>query len=59
MNLEDAIYDMGQFDDAEQHFFSYTKSVEVFGYGRVQLALLSNQPRLQQSAQYGILSSYP
>jgi DNA-binding CsgD family transcriptional regulator len=59
MKIDDAIYDMGRAVDTGELFLSYSKAVEAFGYDRVLLALLSDHPRLQQSAQHGILSSYP
>jgi DNA-binding CsgD family transcriptional regulator len=59
MKIEDAIDDMRLASDAGQLFFIYSKAVNTFGYDQVLLALLSDHPRLQQSAQHGILSSYP
>jgi DNA-binding CsgD family transcriptional regulator len=59
MKLDDAIDHMRQAEEVGQLFLSYSKAVEVYGYDRVLLALLSDHPRLHQSAQHGILSSYP
>ncbi|MBT3047128.1 MAG: LuxR family transcriptional regulator [gamma proteobacterium symbiont of Ctena orbiculata] len=59
MKIEDAIDDLQQAADVERLFQIYTRTVEAYGYDRVLLALISDHPRLQQSAQHGILSSYP
>lgn len=59
MKLEDAIDGMRRACDVDQLFLHYTKAVEVFGFDRVLLALISDHPRLRLSAQHGILSSYP
>jgi DNA-binding CsgD family transcriptional regulator len=59
MRLEDAIENMLQAGEVNQLFPTYSKAVEAIGYDRVLLALLSDHPKLQQSAQHGILSSYP
>ncbi|MES9991848.1 MAG: LuxR family transcriptional regulator [Candidatus Thiodiazotropha sp.] len=59
MKIEDAIDDMQNAAGVERLFDVYSRAAESYGYDRVLMALLSDHPRLQQSAQHGVLSSYP
>jgi DNA-binding CsgD family transcriptional regulator len=59
MKIEDVFYDMLQAGDIDKLFSVYSTAVKESGYDQVLLALLSDHPRLQQSAQHGVLSSYP
>ncbi|MES9944008.1 MAG: LuxR family transcriptional regulator [Candidatus Thiodiazotropha sp.] len=59
MKIEDVIDDMQNAAGVGRLFDAYSRAVESYGYDRVLLALLSDHPRLHQSAQHGVLSSYP
>jgi DNA-binding CsgD family transcriptional regulator len=59
VKLEEAIDGMQQATDAQELFRVFTQTVGEYGYDRVTMALLSDHPRFRQSAQFGVLSSYP